>query len=351
MAVGITNAHIAELLARAAEEAEGQLRMAFKRAARLAFLWPEEVGDLLAANRSLTELAGLGPYLERKIREWLDKPPGRIVPPPERRQFLTLTTARTILAKNPAWAKSYRGDLQMHSEWSDGASSIAVLAKAAAERGYEYIGITDHSKGLKIAGGIDERELARQGKEIATVNKRLRSEGARLEVLHSVEMNLNPQGEGDMERTALDSLDLVVGSFHSALRHKTDQTQRFVAAIENPDVHILGHPRGRIYNFRMGLSADWGKVFARATKLGKAVEIDCYPDRQDLNLDLLKIAREEGVQIAIDTDAHSPEQLGFVELGLAAALQARIEERQVVNFFSLEKLRSWVAALRVRAAG
>src|SRR5438270_13820593 len=107
-------------------------------------------------------------------------------------------------------------------------------------------------------------------------------------------MNLNPLGEGDMEPATLRSLDLVLGSFHSALRRKEDQTERYLAALRNPSIHILGHPRGRIYNFRLGLSADWARVFALAAQLDKAVEIDCYPDRQDLSIELLAIARKEG---------------------------------------------------------
>lgn len=99
-------------------------------------------------------------------------------------------------------------------------------------------------------------------------------------------MNLNPRGEGDMDSRALRQLDLVLGSFHSALRTKEDQTSRYLTALRNRDVHILGHPRGRIYNFRLGLAADWAGVFAEAARLDKAVEIDSYPDRQDLNVAL-----------------------------------------------------------------
>src|SRR5687767_4284206 len=107
-------------------------------------------------------------------------------------------------------------------------------------------------------------------------------------------MNLSPSGTGDMDTSALAQLDLVLGSFHSALRREEDQTERYLAAVRNPHVHVLGHPRGRIYNYRLGLRADWKHVFDEAARLDKAVEIDAYPDRQDLNLDLLKIARHSG---------------------------------------------------------
>jgi histidinol phosphatase-like PHP family hydrolase len=144
----------------------------------------------------------------------------------------------------------------MHSLWSDGSSSIEELAEAGAARGYEYVAITDHSKGLKIAGGIDEEQLAQQADEIAAVNESLRRSHRAIRVLRSIELNLNPQGEVDMDLGSLATLDIVLGCFHSALRKKEDQTDRYVAALRNPAIHILGHPRGRICNFREGLRAD-----------------------------------------------------------------------------------------------
>jgi len=163
----------------------------------------------------------------------------------------------------------------------------------------------------------------------------------RLRVLRSIELNLNPRGEGDMELYSLGQLDLVLGSFHSSLRTKDDQTERYLAAVRNPHLHILGHPRGRIYNFRLGLKADWAKVFAEAGRRDKALEIDCYPDRQDLNLALLKLARKEGVRISLGTDAHHPWQLEFIELGLAAAFKARLSADRIVNFLALSDLHGW----------
>jgi len=149
-----------------------------------------------------------------------------------------------------------------------------------------------------------------------------------------------------MKPSALARLDVVLGSFHSSLRTTDDQTERYLAALRNPTIQILGHPRGRIYNFRIGLRADWARVFAEAARLDKAVEIDCYPDRQDLNLTLLRIARREGVRISLGTDAHHPPQLDFIELGLAAALQAKIPPERMINFLSLAELLTWVKHVR-----
>jgi len=217
------------------------------------------------------------------------------------------------------------------------------MADAATERGYEYIAITDHTKGLSIAGGIDEAEVAEQGIEIAKVNAK-----SKVTVLRSVELNLNPRGEGDMDPKCLATLDIVLGSFHSALRKKEDQTDRYLAAIRNPDIQTLGHPRGRVYNFRIGLTADWPRVFDEAAKLDKAVEIDSYPDRQDLNVSLLKVAKKSGCRISIGTDAHHATQFGFIELGLGAALIAKIPADRIINFMPLADLKAWVESVRAK---
>jgi len=353
----LSNSDLAELLAREAERESGILSRAYRRAARSAFLWPEQVADLIAQKRPLSELRSIGPFIMKRILRWIDNPSKAKAPvPPIRRDFIALADARVLLAKKPEWSEQLRGDLQMHSRWSDGSGTVAEMADVARKRNYDYIAITDHSKGLKIAGGIDEKALRKQAGEIAKTNLSILSatgrtrhgerSSARLTVLSSIELNLNPRGEGDMNPKALARLDIVLGSFHSVLRVKHDQTARYLAALRNPDIQTLGHPRGRIYNYRLGLKADWARVFAQAAKLDKAVEIDCYPDRQDLNLSLLKIAREEGARISLGTDAHHAWQLEFIELGLAAALKAKIPAEKIINFMSLAQLKDWVAKVR-----
>jgi histidinol phosphatase-like PHP family hydrolase len=347
----LSNTDVAELLARQAERESGILSRAFRRAARSAFLWPEEVAHVAAQNRSLTELRSIGPFIDRQIRSWLDKPPQSNKKIPEiRSDFISLSEARRLLATRPAWSSRLRGDLQMHTCWSDGSATVAEMAEAAMERSYSYIAITDHSRGLKIAGGIDERTLLKQGAEIAKLNISDSKLGGKLTVLRSVEMNLNPRGEGDMSPACLSALDLVLGSFHSSLRIVEDQTDRYLAALRNPNIQILGHPRGRIYNYRLGLQADWPRVFAEAARLDKALEIDCYPDRQDLNIALLKLARKHGTRISLGTDAHHPWQLEFIELGLAAALQAKIPTDRIVNFMPILNLQRWIQHVRRRSA-
>lgn len=342
----LDNAAIAELLAREGENAEGHLRRAFNHAARAAYGWPIECADLLAQGRSLTELNGIGPYLSRRIKDWLGSEMEAPEPPPIRADFLTATQAQTLLAGKPAWRILAHGDLQMHSTWSDGSDSIAALAEAGIARGYEYIAVTDHSKDLKIASGIDEADLAKQAKEIQRVNQKLARSKVNFLVLQAMEMNISPDGSGDMEPEALAKLDLVLGSFHSQLRGTHDQTNRYLAALHNPDIQILGHPRGRIYNHRTGLIADWPKVFKAAKALDKAVEIDGYPDRQDLNIELLQLARKVGVRISMGSDAHNASQLHFLDYSLAAALAAGIPGKRIINFLPVEDLLEWVKKVR-----
>src|ERR1700730_3626015 len=201
-------------------------------------------------------------------------------------------------------------------------------------------------KRLKIAGGIDEAQLQEQSAAIKALNLQFVRSGTNLTVLRSIELNLNPDGQGDMESASLRRLDLFLGCFHSSLRKKADQTPRYLAALRNPDIQILGHPRSRIYNFREGLQADWQTVFSTAADLGKAVEIDGYPDRQDLNIELLRIARSTGVRISLGTDSHGPAQLRFMDFCAAAALIAGIPAASILNYMDKDALCGWVDDLR-----
>lgn len=342
----LDNSAIAELLMREAESATGYRKQAFKHAARAAFRWPEEAAHIAASGRSLTELEGVGPWIARRLHGWIEAPPSIPDSPASRCEFLTLTQARRILVKNSEWRRLIKGDLQMHTVWSDGSGTISAMAEAAIERGYRYVAITDHTKGLKIAGGLNEERLEQQGREIRTLNRLFRDQGTDFTILRSAETNLSPTGEIDMASSEVGKLDIVLGSFHSALRRTDDQTNRYLAALRNPQIQILGHPQTRIYDYREGLQADWRKVFAEAARLDKAVEIDGYADRQDLRPSLLKIAKEEGARISLSTDAHHPEQLLYMEFSLAAATLAKIPPERIINFMTFADLTKWVDRLR-----
>jgi histidinol phosphatase-like PHP family hydrolase len=332
----LDNAAIAEWLARHAEQADGPYRArALRRAARAALSWPVEASALLEAGRPLEELYGVGPRIAERVRRLLEtgEPPGE--PPPERRGFITMARARAALDEQPAW-RAVRGDLQTHSEWSDGSGTLEAMAEAAAARGYEWLAVTDHSKGLAIAGGLDEARLREQGREIERING-----SSPVRLLRSVEMNLDPRGRGDLDSELLGELDVVLGAFHSALRRGEDQTERYLAALDNPSIDILAHPRGRVWNFRRGLSADWERVIAHAAARGVALEVDAYPDRQDLDVELLALAAGAGTTISVGTDAHHPEQLGYIDLGLGALALAGVPPARVLNRSSAAELADW----------
>lgn len=338
----LTNSQISELLARGAEAEQGHRARALRRAASAAvFYWPEDASGLVEADRSLTEMPAVGPWVARLVASWLVDPPEVPEPPEVRRGFLTLAEVRATLAEHPEWRPALRADLQMHTTYSDGAASLWEMVASAAGYGYEYVAITDHSKGLKIAGGMHEERLAEQGEEIAAANEQLEAAGVGMHALRSIEMNLSPEGEGDMDPDALARLDLVLAAFHSALRRTEDQTERYVAALRNPVFHVLAHPRGRKFNNRLGLWADWERVFQVAAEEDKALEIDAYPDRQDLNVDLLELAREARVKISIGTDAHSTSELRFMEFGLAAAIRAGIPRDGILNFMPRKDVLRW----------
>jgi histidinol phosphatase-like PHP family hydrolase len=341
--MSLTNMQLAELCAIGADAFTENKEKALRRASRKALQWPEEAAKIAAEGRSLRELDGVGPWVATQLHALLEEPPEAIPePPPIRDGFRSFAEARELIQTEPSRRRELKGDLQMHTRYSDGRASVRDMAYAGIELGYDYIAITDHSKGLKIAGGMDEDMLANQGREIDELNDELDD----FRVLKAIEMNVSPDGSGDMEPEALEALDLVLGSFHSKLRIKEDQTDRYLAALRNPQVHVLGHPRGRIYNFRLGLTADWPRVFEEAAKLDKAVEIDGFPYRQDLNVELLELAREAGVRISIGTDAHIQDEMRFIEVGAAAALAAGIPTDRILNYQPAETILAWTDSLK-----
>ncbi|MEA2461799.1 MAG: putative hydrolase [Actinomycetota bacterium] len=346
----LTNAQLSELLAAASADYTERRQRALRRASRHALMWPVEAAGLADEGAPLTTLNSVGPWVARIIEEILENPPEVPDPDETRQNFLTMSEARAILDDGPEWTQELRADLQMHSTYSDGSRSITEMAMGAMAKGYDYIAITDHSKGLKIAGGFDEVVLAEQMKEIDGVNAEIESQGHDFRILRSIEMNLDTTGAGDMEPDALAKLDVVVGSFHSKLRLKEAQTERALGAARNPDVQIMGHPHGRMYGVRMGVRGDWGRVLEEGAANGKAYEINSQPNRQDLSVPMLELARDVGVPLTIGTDAHSIEELDTVDLSLAAAVKAGIPKEQILNFKPVDEFLGWVATSRETAA-
>jgi DNA polymerase (family 10) len=337
---------LAELLARRGDETDGNRQRAYSRSSAAAFVWAEEAARLVAAGRPLTELRYVGDRLARRIRGWIESPPEVPTPPPARHSFLTLTEAEALLDGKPEWRSELRADLQMHTVYSDGLETVSSMADAAAAHGYEYIAITDHSSGQRIPRGMEPDEIVQQWAEIDTTNARLQKEGSQLRVLRSIEMNLMPDGSGALAPQELAGFELVMGSFHSQLRGSEDQTARYLGAIRGGSVDIIGHPRGRRYDLRPGLNADWDVVFDAAVEHDVAFEINSNPAREDLQFELLALARDKEMRISIGTDAHSIPEFDFIDFGLALAIKAGIDRARIVNYASADDLLAWVKSRR-----
>jgi histidinol phosphatase-like PHP family hydrolase len=336
-----TNVQIAELLGQRGDVTEGPRQRAYYRSSAAAFVWPEEAADVHASGRPLTEMRYVGDRLAARIAGWIEDPPEVPESPPQRSGFLSLTQVMAELDRAPEWRSDLRGDLQMHTKYSDGLSTVDEMAEAAAARDYDYIAITDHSVGQRVPAGMDEKAIAAQWDEIDRFNA-----SGPIRILRSIEMNLYSEGRGAMEADSLTGFELVLGSFHSQLRVPENQTDRYLAALRNPNVDIIGHPRGRMFNRRGGLHADWEKVFELALELDKALEINANPARQDLQVDLLEPAAGMGVRLSIGTDSHSIPELDFVVFSLGAALKAGVKRDQILNFLPAEEVLEWRAGHR-----
>jgi histidinol phosphatase-like PHP family hydrolase len=188
-------------------------------------------------------------------------------------------------------------------------------------------------------------ELVEQGRAIDALNADFESIGDPFRVLRSMEVDLFSDGSLDMDEASLAGLDLVLGAFHSKLRSTADETDRYVAALRQPRLHVLAHPKARMYGRRVGLVADWPRVFGEAARLGTALELDATVWRQDLDVELATLARAEGVRwFSIGSDAHSAAELEFLPFGMAIAKRAGIPREQILNYRSVDFVRSWAAA-------
>jgi putative hydrolase len=340
----VTNADLGELLWSAAREEMTHRRRALERASRASRFWPEEASELATADRSLTELRAVGPWVAARIQAWLDEKPPIPEPDETRRGFLTYAEVRRTLDADPAWEATPCADLQMHTTFSDGSLPLEEMAATARALGRPFVAVTDHSQSLTIAHGMSAEELAVQGRLIDELNRRYEAEGGSFRILRSMEVDLFPDGTLDMDDETLSTLDLVLGAFHSKLRSKEDETERYLAALRQPRLHVLAHPKARMYGRRVGLSADWRRVFAEAARLGKALELDATVWRQDLNVELATIAREEGVRwFSIGSDAHTAFELGFLPFGMATAALAGIPRERILNYRPAEFVRAWAS--------
>lgn len=228
-----------------------------------------------------------------------------------------------------------KGDLHVHTKRSDGSHDFDELIEEARERGYEYIAITDHSKGLGIAGGLNEERLMEEKKEIEAINKRLK--GFRL--LAGVEVDIRSNGHMDFSDDVLKEMDIVVASIHSGFRQGREQiTQRLVSAMRNPYVSVIAHPTGRLLGERDPYDVDMDEILKVAKETGTAMEINAYPLRLDLNDTYSKMAKEKGVRIVISTDTHVINQFDYMAYGVSIARRGWLEKKDILNTLNYSSL-------------
>jgi len=236
--------------------------------------------------------------------------------------------------------KDIKADLQTHSTWSDGKLSMLEMARASAKRGMQVIAFTDHSASLGVTGGLKMEDHKKQAAEIKKIQKQL---GDEILVLHASEVEIKANGTLDYPDEFLASLDLVLASMHTSLRQPRDKvTERVIKAIRNPHVDIIGHPTGRLIPDREGADLDMEAVLQAASETGVAMEINASPYRLDLEDVYARRAKELGIPISINTDAHSEEDMDMRFYGVAIARRAWLTKNDVINCWSTDKLLRWL---------
>jgi histidinol phosphatase-like PHP family hydrolase len=357
-----SNLRVAALLRDlAAIQAEPQKRWGYRRAAEAILALDVPLESLVQPDGSLRKIPGIGPSSTRVILEVLRSGASATVDQavaasPKRRDVERsrslrthfLSRAQVVAAlENDALTgptlRSYRGDLQMHSVWSDGRHTIEEMAEACRARGYQYMAVTDHSHGLPIARGMSAEAMADQHRDIDGVNRRL---AGRFRVLKGIEANIRADGSLDLSADELARCEIVVAAPHAVLRSADDQTPRVLAALATRGVHILGHPRGRMLGSRGGIVADWDRIFRAAAAARVAIEIDGDPSRQDIDHTLASRALACGCLFALDSDAHATDELAYAETAIAHARLAGIPPDRVVNCWPLDRLLEWAATRR-----
>jgi histidinol phosphatase-like PHP family hydrolase len=332
---------------------ESQRGWGFKRAAKAVLRLDRHITPLVEAN-TFKAVPGIGPTTDRIARELIHDGTSALVVKAVReagkeeqvaklhalrQHFLSRAAVQEILSHRGSPSRTkYRGDFQMHSVWSDGAETLESIVEACLARGHACSGVTDHSYGLAVAGGMTMAQVAQQHAAIDALNRQYKG---RFRLFKGIEANIRADGTIDMEEHELRQFEFVVASPHSALRKSIDQTARMAAAVSQRGVCMLGHPQGRRYNVRPGVSADWDQVFAIAARRQVAIEIDGSWDRQDVHYALAARALELGCIFALDSDAHSHPELDFIDIAIAHARLAGIPQERIINYWSDRKFLEW----------
>jgi histidinol phosphatase-like PHP family hydrolase len=343
----------------AAVQTSKQSKWGYARAAEAIASLPAPIESFLQPDGTLRKIAHVGPSSTRVILEVLKTGASPTVEQAIaesgktgdieksrglRNTFLSraevLAALKNRRLRGPT-LEDYRGDLQMHSTYSDGSQTLEVIVETGLARGYEYSAVTDHSYGLPIAHGVSMAQLTQQHREIDRLNEQY---AGRFRLIKGIEANILADGTLDMTAEERRRLELVVAAPHSALRSSVDQTRRILTAVRTPDVHILGHPRGRKYGVRPGVTADWDRIFDAAARATVAIEIDGDPRRQDVDHELARRALDAGCIFALDSDAHAAEEWEFAETAIAHARLAQIPRERVINCWPLDFLLEWASS-------
>jgi putative hydrolase len=319
-------------------QAETYKVKAFRTAAAALLRLPAEEVRRRTEQGTLRELAGIGSSTEKVVRE---------AAAGETPAYLrSLEEDAGPLAQGGCELRGMlRGDLHTHSDWSDGGSPIEEMAMTAVEVGHEYVALTDHSPRLTVANGLSAERLARQLDVVAAVNDHL---GGQLRMLTGIEVDILEDGALDQTDEMLGRLDVVVASVHSKLRMESDaMTRRMVAAVQHPRTDVLGHCTGRLVTGGRGTrpqsTFDAAEVFAACAAHDVAVEINSRPERRDPPDDLVAVALEAGCLFSIDSDAHAPGQLDFLDHGCARAEELGVPAERIVNTWDVQRLLSWTS--------
>lgn len=228
-----------------------------------------------------------------------------------------------------------KGDLHCHSNWNGGNHSIKEIAEAAIERGYQYLGISDHTKFLRIENGLDEKDLENQRKETDSLNKEFKN----FKLLQGAEVNILKDGSLDINNDALEKLDYVIAGIHSSFKlSREEMTERIIKAMENPFVNIISHPTGRILKERDQYDVDIDKIFEAAKKYNIFLEINSFPKRLDLNDVNIKKAIDHGLKLVINADSHHKDHLRYMEFGVMQARRGWTSKKDILNTLPLKEL-------------
>lgn len=228
-----------------------------------------------------------------------------------------------------------KGDLHVHTNWSDGSESIETMAKAAKGLGYKYMAVTDHTGQLKIVHSLDEKRVLKQISDIEKLNKKFSG----FRILTGTEVNIKDDGSLDMADSVLEKLDIVIASIHYGFKNPKEKImKRLISAVENENVDVIGHPTGRKIGVREAYEVDFDRLFDKCKASNTALEISAWPERLDLNDVNVKAAIGDGVDLVVGTDAHGLEQLRFMELGVATARRGWAQAKNVLNTLPVEKL-------------